>query len=217
MQQNLQSLIDQIKMAVPTTSVTAEAEPTRALSVEPAGDSEHVLALRSELDGLRQELARAVNQTAGEEDASAGAGRTLAPLPAEVPPLSLNLHPTPDMHKLKGMLLSSGEGDSTMAVTSQKSKVGALGMGGIGKTVTGSWLARDEDISRHFETIVWVTLGQTPDLARMQSLIYVQVTGQELSTETSPEEAKELITVAMRDKCVLLILDDVWEEPHEEA
>ena len=39
-------------------------------------------------------------------------------LPAEVPPLSLNLHPTPDMHKLKGMLLSSGQGDSTMSVTS---------------------------------------------------------------------------------------------------
>ena len=104
-----------------------------------------------------------------------------------------------------------------MSVTSQKSKVGALGMGGIGKTVTGSWLARDEDIRRHFETIVWVTLGQTPDLARMQSLIYLQVTGKDVPSDTSPAQAKELITVAMRDKCVLLILDDVWEESHEEA
>ena len=97
------------------------------------------------------------------------------------------------MHKLKGMLLSSGDGDSTMSVTSTKSKVGALGMGGIGKTVTGSWLARDDDIRRHFELVLWVTLGQTPDLKQMQSLIHMQATGADIPSDSTPEQVKEMI------------------------
>ena len=56
MQQNLQSLIDQIKMAVPTTTVTADVKPGPRLTAVAADDSEAVVALRSELDGLRQEL-----------------------------------------------------------------------------------------------------------------------------------------------------------------
>ena len=45
-------------------------------AVKPADDSEHVLALRSELDGLRQELAKAVTQTTTGEDTTAGASRS---------------------------------------------------------------------------------------------------------------------------------------------
>lgn len=134
-----------------------------------------------------------------------------------MPPLSLNLRATPDMEKIKQMLTSDGTDDSKMAVTSEKSKVGALGMGGIGKTVTAAWVARNEEIRKHFEIVVWVTLGQTPDLNRMKALVYLQVTGEELSAAAGPEQAKELITVAMRDRCVLLVLDDCWEESHEKV
>ena len=59
MQQNLQSLIDQIKMAVPTTTAAADAKPARGLPAKP-GDLEAVIALRSELDGLRSELANSL-------------------------------------------------------------------------------------------------------------------------------------------------------------
>jgi hypothetical protein len=65
--------------------------------------------------------------------------------------------------------------------------------------------------------VVWVTLGQTPDLARTAGLIYLQVTGEELSADATPEQAKELITVAMRGRNVVLILDDIWEEEHSAA
>jgi hypothetical protein len=50
---------------------------------------------------------------------------------------------------------------------------------------------------------------------RMKSLIHLQATGEELSTDASPEHVKELITVALRGRRVLLVLDDVWEESHE--
>lgn len=62
-----------------------------------------------------------------------------------------------------------------------------------------------------------MTLGQTPEMLRMQKLIHLQMTGVELAPDTSAEQVEELITVAMRGRCVLLVLDDIWEEAHEQA
>ena len=58
-------------------------------------------------------------------------------------------------------------------------------------------------------------MGQTPDLDRMRGLIYLQITGKELSADTSPEQAKELITAQLRGRTVLMVIDDVWEPSHE--
>eukprot|EP01043_Picozoa_sp_COSAG02_P047011 COSAG02_NODE_4462_length_5335_cov_42.590718_2_plen_495_part_00 len=224
-QQNIQGLIDQVRAAAPTIALKPGTASARAADPKPAPvsgiESEEMLGLRSEIDGLRKDLAKAVAHHAP-TSSSGGAveGKSLAPIPAEVPPLSVSLRPTPDMLRLKQMLIGhdgTASSNGKMAVTSQKSKVGALGMGGIGKTVTASWLARDVDIRTHFEVIVWVTLGQTPVLERMKALIHLQLTGDELAADTSPEQAKERITVAMRGVCVLLILDDCWEEEHEKA
>lgn len=165
-EQDLQGLIEQIKQAVPTIAhETAEAlPPTKApIKVEDAGESEDVQALRSELDTLRRDLAQARRSSEpakaeGDQGphAEAHLASELAAVPAMVPALSLNVRPTPDMEKLKAMLISAADdSNATMAVTSEKNKVGALGMGGIGKTVTAAWLAWNPDIRQHFEHIVW--------------------------------------------------------------
>eukprot|EP01046_Picozoa_sp_COSAG06_P039278 COSAG06_NODE_4620_length_4092_cov_389.018373_2_plen_296_part_00 len=60
-----------------------------------------------------------------------------------------------------------------------------------------------------------MTLGQTPVLEKMKSLIYMQLTGKELSSDIGPEQVTERITVAMRGRRILLVLDDCWEEIHE--
>eukprot|EP01048_Picozoa_sp_COSAG05_P011210 COSAG05_NODE_1042_length_6066_cov_2.922742_2_plen_1109_part_00 len=215
MQENLPRLVEQIKAAVPTIAATVSANATKsdskAAAMISSGESDELQALRSELDSLRGDLAKKATQRDAVDDEALS---VLAPIPAEVPALSLNCRPTADMEKLKRMLISTDSDGSTMAVTATKSKIGALGMGGIGKTVTATWLARDEDVRRHFELVVWVTLGQTPDLARMQALIHLQATGEELSPDATPEQAKELITVAMRGRQLLLVLDDVWDEEY---
>jgi hypothetical protein len=129
-QQNLQAVVDQIKATVPTTALAAgDSMMSPRSTVVSSGESEEVQALRSELDSLRQDLAKAATQRLAVEESNAGAPASdvLAPIPGEVPPLSLNCRPTPDMEKLKAMLISSSD-DSTMAVTATKSKVGALGM-----------------------------------------------------------------------------------------
>ena len=89
-------------------------------------------------------------------------------------------------------------------------------MGGIGKTVSAAWLARDEDVRGQFSLVLWVTLGQQPDLSRLQRLIYLQATGKELKADVTPEQAKEIILRSLRGRTVLLILDDCWEEAHQQ-
>jgi hypothetical protein len=51
----------------------------------------------------------------------------------------------------------------------------------------------------------------------MQKLIHLQMTGKELGPDMSAEQIEELITVAMRGRKVLLVLDDVWLEDHEQT
>jgi hypothetical protein len=128
-QQNLHAVVDQIKAAVPTIALAASSVQSPCRAVVSSGESEEVQALRSELDSLRHDLAKAATQRVDAETtgADASASNALAPIPGEVPPLSLNCRPTPDMNKLKSMLISSSD-DSTMAVTATKSTVGALGM-----------------------------------------------------------------------------------------
>jgi hypothetical protein len=54
-------------------------------------------------------------------------------------------------------------------------------------------------------------------MQRMRQLIHLQATGLEIGSNCTPEQAREIITVALRGRCVLLIIDDVWEPSHEAA
>ena len=88
-------------------------------------------------------------------------------------------------------------------------------MGGIGKTVTGVAIVRNEDVRQHFDIIIWLPLGQTPVISKLQNLCHLQCMGKELSAELSSNEKKETLQQAMAGKRVLLCLDDLWEEEHE--
>ena len=87
---------------------------------------------------------------------------------------------------------------------------------GIGKTVTATFIARDAEIRKHFELLIWCTLGQMPDLSRMQSLVYLQATGEGLAPDSTSDQAKEKIRRALQGKRTLLILDDVWSTTDEQ-
>ena len=84
------------------------------------------------------------------------------------------------------------------------------GMGGIGKTLVASWLVRQPSVREKFDTIVWVTLGQTPSAVGVQSLVLQQLTGVGFSAGESPEERTQQLQHAMRQKNLLLVLDDCW-------
>ena len=115
----------------------------------------------------------------------------------------------PNIHQLTRQVLSRSAADTSM------SRVGFHGMGGIGKTVTGAAIARDESVREYFHAIIWLPLGQTPVVSKLQNLCHMQCTGTELSGELSSEEKKEALQQAMAGKRLLLCLDDLWEAEHE--
>jgi hypothetical protein len=81
--------------------------------------------------------------------------------------------------------------------------------------VTGAAIARDDGVRAHFHAIIWLPLGQTPVVSKLQNLCHMQCTGKELSAELSSDEKQEALQQAMVGKRVLLCLDDLWEAEHE--
>eukprot|EP01043_Picozoa_sp_COSAG02_P005076 COSAG02_NODE_135_length_34565_cov_80.368856_30_plen_1468_part_00 len=161
---------------------------------------------KEELDRLRDTL---------QPDAKASAAAVLADpsqpatIPAGVPRLPTRFQSTEQIAELTRLVLSTCTADMKI------SRVGFWGMGGIGKTVTGATIARDDGVRAHFDAIIWLPLGQTPVISKMQNLCHMQCTGRELATELSSEERQQALQQAMAGKRVLLCLDDLWEAEHE--
>ena len=130
-----------------------------------------------------------------------------ATIPAGVPKLPPCFHATSEIQTLTRLVLSISGSD--------KPRVGFSGMGGIGKTVMGAAIVRNDDVRLRFDVVVWLPIGQTPIIAKLQNLCHMQCTGKELSPEFSSEEKKQALQQAMAGKCILLCLDDLWEEQHE--
>lgn len=169
-------------------------------------------AMRKELQQLKQQLAR----SAATSDNSDG----LAFLPAGVPALRDNFQATSDMSDLKAMLLaqagsSSGKVTISCKRSGQSGRVGAFGMGGIGKTMMASWIARDADVRKHFELILWVTLSQTPNISKLQQLQCAQC-GIDAPADGEAKDTRETLSQFLRGKRALLILDDVWDQSDEQ-
>eukprot|EP01048_Picozoa_sp_COSAG05_P005356 COSAG05_NODE_315_length_11604_cov_8.336375_6_plen_1129_part_00 len=163
-------------------------------------------------DEAKEELARLRDDLVETSQASAFAmadPSQPATIPASVPKLPARFQPTEQIRELTRLVLSTTASDMAMP------RVGFFGMGGIGKTVTGAAIARNDRVRQHFDAIVWLPLGQTPMFAKLQNLCHMQCTGKELSAELSSEERKEALQQAMSGKRILLCLDDLWEEQHE--
>jgi hypothetical protein len=97
-------------------------------------------------------------------------------------------------------------------------QVGFCGMGGIGKTTISTWLVRQPTVRANYNQVVWATFGQTPNIQKVQSLVYLQLTGSDFATnEMSDDEVLQSLKQAFAEKTVLLVLDDVWEWEHADT
>ncbi|HET8843350.1 MAG TPA: NB-ARC domain-containing protein [Ktedonobacteraceae bacterium] len=89
------------------------------------------------------------------------------------------------------------------------------GWPGVGKSTIVAALAHDPDVARAFpDGVLWTSLGKTPDLSAE-----LQVWAEALQI-TGPKQVLPLATIVaqmnavLRDKRVLLIIDDLWEVEH---
>ncbi|MBL8160857.1 MAG: hypothetical protein JNJ61_02655 [Anaerolineae bacterium] len=89
------------------------------------------------------------------------------------------------------------------------------GWPGVGKSTTVAALAHDPQISQHFpDGVLWTSLGETPNL-----LVSLSAWGEvyhlvEPGRPLRIEELSRQLTATLRDKRVLLIVDDVWQAEH---
>jgi len=109
-----------------------------------------------------------------------------------------------------------GRGTSHQGITGT-GKAGVQGMGGIGKTVLASELARARRVVDAFpDGVFWVTVGQEPRLEALQREL-ATATGAADPLITSVGQGERVLEDCFRDKRVLVVLDDVWQPEHAVA
>ena len=79
-----------------------------------------------------------------------------------------------------------------------------------------AWIARDLGARMEFEFIVWVSLGQAPNIERGVAMMFLQLTGSELQGSTD-DVRQETLKQAFAGRKVLLVLDDCWDVAHASA
>ncbi|RQH11603.1 hypothetical protein D4Z78_26660 [Okeania hirsuta] len=109
---------------------------------------------------------------------------------------------------LKANLLTNSPDTQAIVVTA------IHGLGAVGKSTLATALAYDEEVqSRFADGILWVTLGQEPNILPMLS-VWVQALGDYNFKPTSVEATANHLRTLLFDKAVLLVVDDAWSPDH---
>jgi hypothetical protein len=90
------------------------------------------------------------------------------------------------------------------------------GLGGLGKSVLATAIVLDEEVRQRFEDgILWVTLGQNPDLLGLVGEWIRELDkSRESFSATTLESASGYLHNLLAEKRVLLVVDDVWNADH---
>ena len=133
--------------------------------------------------------------------------------PGTAPPLpALIIGRDDDLRKLKKHLGISRVNKPAAAI---QIVTAIKGWPGVGKTTLASALAYDPEIQNAYpDGVLWVSLGQEPNL-----LSEIAAWGRALGTEEllrarNLTEAQSQLRALLREKRVLLIIDDVWQVEH---
>jgi NB-ARC domain len=108
---------------------------------------------------------------------------------------------------VKNLLLAE---NSTVVVSA------IAGLGGLGKSVLATALVLDLEVRQRFaDGILWVTLGQNPDLqALLGDWIQALDKSRESYSATTLESASRYLETLLIEKRVLLVVDDAWNASH---
>lgn len=125
--------------------------------------------------------------------------------PFQAPAVRPGFVPRPSvLAKAKEHLLAEGDALALAAL---------CGMGGSGKSVMATAVANDaEVIDRFGDGILWATLGTEPDVVGLLTG-WIQALGDEHAPVSTPALSRQLETL-LRERAVLLVLDDVWDAEH---
>ena len=202
----------------------------QASAIAPSMSKEEWIARRAATARERKPASREAKRVHGKRVVPSGATAlpssemvpaVLASIPSSVPELPDSyLVRDKDLSELKAALLAKN-GPNSAALTSETRKVkssrtAAHGMGGVGKTTIAAALVHDDQIRAAFSKIVWVSVGQEPDIRELQEAIHEQLLEKGI---TDSANTPSLVSTALRNAAkgvkVLLVCDDVWDPKHE--
>jgi WD40 repeat protein len=128
-----------------------------------------------------------------------------------VPPLPPNyVDRKNDLEILRSAILDDGS-SRRVALTALR------GMAGIGKTILAQALCLDETIQSAFpDGVVWLSIGKDPRDLLPLFREAARAIGDSLEGYDSVQSASNQLRNHLREKSVLLVLDDVWD-PHDAA
>jgi transcriptional regulator with XRE-family HTH domain len=131
--------------------------------------------------------------------------------PGMAPPVpSLIIGRDEDIRILKQNLKTTGQAESTIQILTA-----IKGWPGVGKTTIASALAYDPDILTSFpDGVLWVSLGQEPNLLSEMATWGRALGTEELLHAQTVKEAQAQLAALLRNKKMLLIIDDVWQPEH---
>ncbi|MEO1391347.1 MAG: NB-ARC domain-containing protein [Cyanobacteria bacterium J06634_5] len=132
-------------------------------------------------------------------------------VPLQMPPLPDHFVERPEPQAaVRAQLLCENDKGGTLVVSA------IYGLGGIGKSVLASKLTHEQAVQDYFaDGILWVTLGQNPDILPLLSG-WIQALGDHDYKPTAIESASNHLRTLLYDKCILLVVDDVWNPAHLE-
>lgn len=92
--------------------------------------------------------------------------------------------------------------------------VALRGGGGYGKTTLAAALCHQDAVIEHFDDgILWVTLGQSPNLLNELIKLYAALTGERPGFVDAEDASLELASKLEGRNC-LIVIDDVWKTAH---
>ncbi|XP_024028646.1 putative disease resistance protein RGA3 [Morus notabilis] len=90
-----------------------------------------------------------------------------------------------------------------------------VGLGGMGKTTLAQLVFNDERVGRHFEFKMWVCVSEDFDVKRLVKAIIESATGRSCEA-LDMDPLQKCLGDILKWKRFLLVLDDVWNEDHEQ-
>uniref|UniRef100_A0A0D3F3P1 Uncharacterized protein n=1 Tax=Oryza barthii TaxID=65489 RepID=A0A0D3F3P1_9ORYZ len=91
-----------------------------------------------------------------------------------------------------------------------------VGIGGVGKTTMAQHILHDPRVISHFDMIIWICVSDDFDVKRLTKEA-IQSYSKKESTADHLDSLQHALSEKVRDKTLLIILDDMWDDALRES